>query len=877
MTTDGRSDGRDDGGGPRDARPAAPATPATPASARQRSVEDLDVTSADVEPLGAPPFARFDEPFPGSGPPSSSVGTPLSSMPSGPSVGSLLGSSSGYSGVGCPDREALELFAVGATNAGGVMEHLERCPVCREVVRRLRADNELLQDYVSANRDRFDAERSKVKRDADVEVVPGFRVEGEIHRGAQGVVYRAQQISTRRNVALKTLLQGKFATSRQRARFDREVEVVASLRHANIVTLFESGRTKDGLAFFAMELVNGSPLSDILKLPDGVHDKPSVAQLLATYLKIVRAIAYAHQRGVIHRDLKPANILIDEQLEPHVLDFGLARSARGEEQDQDMVEATAAGEFLGTFAYAAPEQLRGNPDLIDVRTDIFALGVILYEILAGERPYKPPGGSFSIADLLLARLETEPKPPSSVRPGVDPDLDVIALTCLKSKPEERYQSAQALAEDLERFLGGLPILARRDSKFYVARKWVRRHRVATSVGLLVLVLIVGGSTGMAVLGERARREGERANKTLDAFRETFQSINPEIGRGKKDMTILEFLGLLRERAVTDAAADPVVAATLINTVEASWLGFEGGRTPIPQLEEALAVCRDSAERLGRKETRQVAEAIHNLARGHLLKSEYGEAERLYRDALAMWERLDGRDSATSAMTLQHLASCRRVQGGLDEADDLLIRAYRVQKEAHGEPSWEVAAVVNGQASVLKARGKSREALERFEAALSMIKSVATPDDFRIGRAHGSVGNLKRQLRMPGALEDLSIASKVIEGAKGSASPESIEAHADLAACQLEQGDAGGALLTAEDAMRDAESLGDAAPRRADLHETRGMALIALGRADEAIAAFERAVLNATTQRREETAARCAKALREAGLMQAAEDLSTRSK
>ncbi|MBL9118601.1 MAG: protein kinase [Phycisphaerae bacterium] len=826
----------------------------------QRPASDLDVTSAEVESL-VPPHAsgRFIETdvFPGSGHPASSAS----------------GSSSGFSGSGCPDRESLELVAVGATNVGGVMEHLDRCPVCREVVRRLRADNELLNDFVSANRDRFDVDRAKVRSERPMDVVPGFRVEGEIHRGAQGVVYRAQQVSTRRNVALKTLLQGKFATSRQRARFDREVEVVASLRHPHIVTLFESGRTSDGLAFFAMELVNGRPLSDILKLPEGVHDKPPVLQLLATYLQIVKAIAYAHQRGVIHRDLKPANILIDDGLEPHVLDFGLARSARGEEKDQDMIEATAAGEFLGTFAYAAPEQLRGNPDLIDVRTDVFALGVILYEILAGERPYKPPGGSFSIADLLLARLENDPQPPSSVRSPIDPDLDVIALTCLKSKPEERYQSAQALAEDLERFLDGRPILARRDSKLYVARKWVRRHWLATSVTLAIVGLIVGGSARMAVLGERARREGERANRTLNAFRETFQSINPEIGRGRKEMSVLQFLALLRERAVSDAPTDPVVAATLINTVEASWLGFEGNRTPLERLEESLRLCRDAAERVGQSETRQVAEAIHNLARGHLLKSEFGEAERLYREALDVWDRVDGRDSATSAMTLQHLASCRRSQGDLDEADALLQRAYRVQKDAHGEPSWEVAAVINGQASVLRARGKFTEALDRFEEALAMIKLVAKPDDFRIGRAHGSVGNLKRMMKRPGALEDLTIAERVIVGAKGAESTEAIEARSDLAAVQLEAGDAASALQTIDMAIAAFAGLGEAAPRRCESYETRGHALIAIGRADEAVDAFRLAIGAASGTRANETASRCAEALREAGLVQEATRLT----
>jgi serine/threonine protein kinase/Tfp pilus assembly protein PilF len=813
-----------------------------------RTAADFDATSADVEPLQGD-----------------------------------AGRSDGQGGT-CPDRESLELLAAGATNLSGVASHLDRCPICREVVDRLRADNALLSDFVTANRDRFDSDRSPSRPPPEVEVVPGFRVAGEIHRGAQGVVYRAQQTSTRRHVALKTLLQGKFATSRQRARFDREVEVVASLRHPHIVTLYESGRTADGLAFFAMELVDGRPLSDILKLPEGSGEKPTAARLIQTYLQIVKAIAYAHQRGVIHRDLKPANILIDGELEPHVLDFGLARSARGEEQDQDMIESTAAGEFLGTFAYAAPEQLRGNPDLIDVRTDIFALGVILYEILAGERPYKPPGGSFSIADLLLARLETEPKAPSTVRPGVDPDLDVITLTCLKSKPEERYQSAQALAEDLERFLDGRPILARRDSLVYVARKWVRRHWVATSVAVGFVLLIVASTIALAVSRGIAKRNEERANRTLDAFRETFQSSNPEIGRGKRDMNVLQFLGLLREQAIAEFEVDPLVGSTLLNTIEASWLGFDGALRPKAALEEVLELCLTSAARDGRSDTPQLAEATHNLARWYLKSGDLVEAERLYRDALAMWTRLDGENAPRSAMTMQHLAACLRDRGELDGADALLRRARAVQAKTHGESSWEVAAIVNAQASVLLRRGERDAALAAFEDALARIRRAVRADDFRVGRAHFSIGRLKRSLGRPGALDDLMIAERVIVGAKGEASPEAIDARIELALAQLDAGDAQAALEPLDRAIQAGLPVDEPNIRRAELHEARGKALVALARPVDAVAAFREALAAArasgpsagSSSQAEAIAARSARALRAAGFVAEAERMEAAS-
>jgi serine/threonine-protein kinase len=695
------------------------------------------------------------------------------------------------SGTGCPDREQLELLALEAPGTDAIEEHVARCTVCREVVRKLKSDNELLRDFVDANRDRFQRGAGGGGGSAtggtgglggtgpmdggSNDVVPGFRVEGEIHRGAQGVVYRAEQMSTRRKVALKTLLQGQFATTRQRARFDREVEVVASLRHPNIVTLFESGRTSTGLAFFAMELVNGRPLSDVLKS----DDRPPLDSLLRTFLAIAKAIAYAHQRGVIHRDLKPANILIDGDGEPHVLDFGLARTARGDE-GEDMIEATAAGEFLGTFAYAAPEQLRGNPDLIDVRTDVFALGVILYEMLAGERPYKPPSGSFSIADLLLARIEREPSPPSSIRP-CDADLDVIALTCLKSRPEERYQSAQALADDLERWLDGRPILARPDSIFYVARKWVLRHRVATATAAMFVAMLVGGTIGLAILYGVAETERARAERTLASFRDTFQSINPEIGQGKIDMRVGDFLDLIEEDAKRRSDMDPVVADNLLNTVEAIRLGFERSQRPIERLQMVLDRCIASARERGLDDTPEIAEALHNLARGYLFHRRLADAEATYRASLAMRERVHGKDPPEAGLTMQHLASCLREQKKFEEAALWFERALRVQEKAHGRESSEVAAVLNGQARLREDQNDPVGALALYERALDRVRRATAADDFRVGRGHLNVGRSKRKLgRADAAIPDLRMALSIIRLRKGELSRDTIEAQCEYA-------------------------------------------------------------------------------------------------
>lgn len=730
-----------------------------------------------------------------------------------------LGPDSGYGDVtivpGCPTRTQLELFAAGSHDASFVASHLPACPVCREIVRQLQANNNLVAEFVAANRTAAGSGSQSGLRKTPrgpldaaetsaTEVVPGFRVEGEIHRGAQGVVYRAEQLSTRRKVALKTLLQGQLATSRQRARFDREVEVVASLRHPNIVTLFESGQTRDGLAFFAMELVDGSPLSDLLKSAE----RPPLDQLLRLYLGIVTAIAYAHQRGVIHRDLKPANILVDADLDPHVLDFGLARTARGDET-QEAVESTAAGEFLGTFAYAAPEQLKGNPDLIDVRTDVFALGVILYEILAGERPWQLQG-RVSIADLLFARLEQAPKPPSSVRPGIDPDLDVIALTCLKSVPEERYQTATALAEDIERFLNGEPIVARGDSPWYVTRKWIARHKFFTASAVTAVLVVAAFIVILAWALALSELHRKQEMATLTRFRDTLRASNPQTGFGAKDMSLVAWLELVEKQLENYPDEDLRLSANIRNTVESLHMDLEDKTRPMSKLEKALETSRESAARRGLTESAEVAEALHNIGRMNFLLHQYDTALTYYQDALAMHERLHGVDAPENAMTMQHLAATYREKGDIAKAYELLERASKISvpvetmagiRNAKARLQAERADRAEATASKMapgperskleaEALADRREAIQLFGEARMMIRDIAIDKDgdYRMARSLASMAAQRRRLPGQGNVDqaagELRKAIDAIDRKAGSSSNAAIEARIELVYCLI---------------------------------------------------------------------------------------------
>jgi hypothetical protein len=266
----------------------------------------------------------------------------------------------------------------------------------------------------------------------------------EIARGGMGVVFKARQVPLSRIVALKIILAGRFASEPDVQRFRYEAEIIASLDHPNVVPIYEIGE-QEGQHYFSMKLVEGGSLAQyLLRFRD---DFQASAQLAAI---IARAVHHVHQRGILHRDLKPANILLDVHGQPYVTDFGLAKLiARGS-------ELTLSGAILGTPSYMAPEQATGRKEAISTATDVYGLGAILYALLTGQPPFRGDSAEGVINQL----LRQKPVLPSVLRPGIDPDLEAICLRCLNKNSEKRYASADAVAQDLDRWLLGAPVRAR---------------------------------------------------------------------------------------------------------------------------------------------------------------------------------------------------------------------------------------------------------------------------------------------------------------------------------------------------------------------------------------------------------------------------------
>ncbi len=333
-------------------------------------------------------------------------------------------------------------------------------------------------------------------------MLEGYEILEELPRGAQAVVYKAIQKATKRIVAVKVLSQGPHASPRARYRFEREVELAANLQHPNIVTIHDSGIAR-GQYYFAMEYVEGRPLDEYVR-SEGL----GVRETMEIFNKVCSAVMYAHQLGVMHRDLKPGNILVDAKGEPHILDFGLAKLVSSSEQTtEEAVMTSIPGKVIGTLAFMSPEQASAQPGAIDVRADVYSLGMILYKVLTGDFPYAVDG---SMLEILRNIQETEPTRPSRIVRNLNSEVEAILLKALAKEPTYRYQSAAELQHDVDYWLKGLPISARADSSIYMLRKLLARHRYTTTVVALLLIIVLSFSYVSFDLYLTARKAQRRA-------------------------------------------------------------------------------------------------------------------------------------------------------------------------------------------------------------------------------------------------------------------------------------------------------------------------------------------------------------------------------
>lgn len=580
------------------------------------------------------------------------------------------------------------------------------------------------------------AELQSLVRPASSVAIRGYSDLVEFRRGGQGVVYIATQTATRRRVAIKIMLETGRTSAETRRRFEREIDLVASLNHPNIVRVFDGGVTDDGRNYCVMQFIDGVSLDELIgKDADGLLGAPRV--VAALFAKIAEAVAFAHRRGVIHRDLKPSNVRIDPTGEPHVLDFGLAKPIGEIAAEFSMM--SVSGQFMGSLPWASPEQAEGATSRIDVRTDVYSLGVVLFQMLTGQFPYSVNGNLSEVLDNIR---NSEPLPPQRLRSAVDDELSTIVLKCLSKDPERRYQSAAELARDMRHYLAGEPIEAKRDSAWYALRKTMNRYRTAMRVGGAMLAVSIAASAGMGYLYLRAtdaektatdrleqiqaankaesaarqaaQEEAARATKIGGFLDKTLRFVDPWKHPGRDITPMREMLDDALRRMEREFADDPAVEAALAATIgENYWtLGlFESSESV---LRRAVAL----SQRVHGPEHKGTMHAVYTLAS---MLTEYGkhaESEKLLRELLATQRRVLPADDPAIFRTLNNLGYDIDWQGRVAEAAEYYQLALDGLRRHLGDRHAETLHTMNNLAIALGSLGKHDEGDRLFHEMIA---------------------------------------------------------------------------------------------------------------------------------------------------------------
>jgi len=596
--------------------------------------------------------------------------------------------------------------------------------------------------------------------------IGNYRIVRKLGEGGMGIVFEAEQETPRRLVALKVIRGGAFVDDARIRLFQREAQSLGLLKHPSIAAIYEAGHTDDGQHFFAMEHVHGVALDAYLRdRAAHIGQRDEVLLRLALFLKICEAIGYAHQRGVIHRDLKPSNILVMSAAAAtassasnvssaasapaapaiKVLDFGLARIT-----DADVTlaaTATRSGQVQGTLAYMSPEQARGDSNEIDVRT----LGMLLYEMLVGRLPYdvsKP-----MLHESVRVICEEEPVRPSVVQRTLRGDLETIVLKALEKEPARRYQTAIALAEDVERFLANQPIAARPASTIYQVRKLVARNKGLAGVIAGTFVLLLAFGVTMAFMfGQqraerlradaqraRAEREAETAKRTTAFVQEMLGAVDPTRAKGK-DVTVREVLDEASQRMETELADQPEVAASIRLTIGNSYesLGLYDDATA--HLRAALETRRT----VFGNESEEVAVILHDFGMLMLSTANYDSARALFQEAVDIRQRLFGDTKPELAMGLSNLASIMAYTGDYDGADSLWTITLAMQRKLLGNEDREISVTITNLASILQQKGDLERAEPLLKEGVAMRRKLLGDDHPDVALGVASLAALTKE-------------------------------------------------------------------------------------------------------------------------------------
>ncbi|MEM9082103.1 MAG: serine/threonine-protein kinase [Planctomycetota bacterium] len=536
----------------------------------------------------------------------------------------------------------------------------------------------------------------------------------ELGRGGQGVVYSAVQHSTRRRVAIKLLHAETARDPAVRSRFAREVDFVAQLRHPNIVRLYDSGTTSDGRPYLVMDLIEGGGFDEHAA---ELRQQEGTREIVELVINIARAVHYAHQRGLLHRDLKPSNVRVTPGGTPIVVDFGLAKAFGDHEAARENLTVTGP-HFLGSLKWASPEQIRGNVDDIDVRSDVYALGLLLYHSISGESPYRVDG---SLAQVLSRIEKDEPEPLRRWLSDVQRDLERVVTRTLEKNKSLRYATAGDLADDLERVIRGEPIIGHGASTWRALRRRTARYRAAFVV-LAFLFIVVGAfaATNSVLLSrtqraeELAAAEVERADAVNGFLTQMLASASPEdLGR---EATVRDMLERAEAELQSGVAYPPPVIQELHATIATTYRSLGEYDRAFHHVKAAISACND--------DDAETMIGLDNIRVGLLIDlSRYDEAEQQAQRLLEQSQLHFGTDHPLTLNAIGNIALLASERGRFDEAIQLHQELYETRKRLFGPEDQTTLTSLHNIAVEENLAGRPERALERYAEAVRIQTSV----------------------------------------------------------------------------------------------------------------------------------------------------------
>ncbi len=631
-----------------------------------------------------------------------------------------------------------------------------------------------------------------------------YKLLQQIGEGGCGVVYMAEQEeAVRRRVALKVIKLG-MDTKHVIARFEAERQALAMMDHPNIAQVFDAGATDSGRPFFVMELVRG------VKITEFCDDKKlSTQERLDLFMQVCAAIQHAHQKGIIHRDLKPSNILvtmIDGAAVPKVIDFGIAKATNNQPLT-DKTLFTAFEQFIGTPAYMSPEQAEMSGVNVDTRTDIYSLGVVLYELLTGKTPFdaealcrsgideirrtireqEPPKPSTRLHTLAQADLTTVAQARHTDAPKlvhlVQGDLDWVVMKCLEKDRNRRYETVNGLAMDVQRHLSDEPVVARPPTAAYRLQKLVRRNKLAFAAASAVTVALIIGlgiSTWMffkekqarerAVAAEKAQSqerkkaetEASKSRQVAQFLKDMLDGVGPSVALGRDTKMLREILDKTADRIGKDLKDEPDVEAELRSTVGEVYGELGEYEKAEAMLYQALAIQK---QLLG-NEHRNVANSLQKLAGAVRRQGKNAEAEKMYREVLAMRRKLLGNDHSEVAETLNNLGSLLTKEGNYAAAEVVLREALATRRRLFGSEYWAIGESLDNLGCALCAQDNLTEAAPMLYEALAIRRKAHGSEHPTVAFSLDNLGRLllrERKLTEAEAMmrESLTIRRKLL--------------------------------------------------------------------------------------------------------------------